>query len=163
MQQEMRNVPGETSQPSVAPTSAEDEQLWDVLTNSHIPLPLHKLLPLMPRFRATLAALQANTTAATPAVHLTEHSAGPPLMDSQNPAMHIIIKGQELHGCIIDGGSGVNVISETTCHNLGLNQWEPCPFCLRMVDTRSVRPIGLIRHLEFTLGGHMFTISAVVL
>ena len=32
-----------------------------------------------------------------------------------------------------------------------------------MADTRSVRPIGLIRHLEFTLDGHMFTISAVVL
>ena len=148
MQQDMRNVPGETSQPSVAPTSAEDEQLWDVLTNSRISLPLHKLLPLMPRFRDTLAALQANTTAATPAVHLTEPGTGPPLMDSQNPAVRIIIKGQELHGCIIDGGSGVNVISETTCHNLGLYQWEPCPFWLRMADTRSVRPIGLIRHLE---------------
>ena len=67
--------------------------------------------------------------------------------------MRIIIKGQELHGCIIDGGSGVNVISETTCHTLGLNQWEPCPFWLRMADTRSVHPIGLIRHLDFTLGG----------
>ena len=77
--------------------------------------------------------------------------------------MRIIIKGQDLHGCIIDGGSGVNVISETTCHNLGLNQWEPCPFWLRMADTRSVRPIVLIRHLEFSLGEHMFTISVVLL
>ena len=33
-----------------------------------------------------------------------------------------------------------------------------------MADTRSVRPIGLIRHLDFTLRGHhMFTISTVVL
>ena len=84
-------------------------------------------------------------------------------MDSQNPSVKIIIKGQNLHGCIIDNNSGVNVISEATCHNLGLNQWELCPFSLRMADTRSVRPIGLIRHLDFTLGGHMFTISAVVL
>ena len=67
------------------------------------------------------------------------------------------------NGCIIDGGSGVNVISEATCLDLGLNQWEPCPFWLRMADTQSVRPIGLIRHLDFTLGGHMFTISVVVL
>ena len=148
-------MPSETPETSVAPTSSEDDQLWDVLTNSRISLPLHKLLPLMPRFRDTLAALHANTKPVTPPVHLTEPGAGPPLMDSQNPAVRIIIKGQDLHGCIIDGGSGVNVISEATCHNLGLNQWEPC--------TRSVRPIGLIRHLDFTLSGHMFTISAVVL
>ena len=42
-------------------------------------------------------------------------------MDSQNPSVKIIIKGRDLHGCIIDGGSGVNIIIETTCHNLGLN------------------------------------------
>ena len=46
--------------------------------------------------------------------------------------------------CIIDGGSAVNVISEATCHKLGLDQWEPCLFWLRMDDTRSVRSIGLI-------------------
>ena len=163
MQTEMRDVPSGAPQSSVPSTSSEDDQLWDALTSSRISLPLHKLLPLMPRFRDTLAALQANTHSAAPPVHLTEPGTGPPLMDSQNPAVKIIIKGQDLHGCIIDGGSGVNVISEATCHNLGLNQWEPCPFWLRMADTRSVRPIGLIRHLDFTLGGHMFTISAVVL
>ena len=77
--------------------------LWDVLTSSRISLPLHKLLPLMTRFRDTLASLQANTMPVTPPVHLTEPGAGPPLMDSQNPAVRIIIKGQDLHGCIIDG------------------------------------------------------------
>ena len=61
------------------------------------------------------------------------------------------------------GGSGVNVISEATCQELGFTHWEPCPFWLWMVDTRLVRPIGLIRHLDFMLRGHMFTISVVVL
>ena len=81
-------------------------------------------------------------------------------MDSQNLVVKIIIKGRDLHGCIIDGGSGVPVISEATCDNLGPNQWEPCPFSLRMADTRSVL---LIHHFDFTLGGHMFTILIVVL
>ena len=84
-------------------------------------------------------------------------------MDSQNPSVKIIYRGRNLHGCIIDGGSGVDVISEATCQNLGLTQWEPCPFWLMMADTRSVRPIRLIHHLDFMLGGDMFTISAVVL
>ena len=115
----------QSTQPS---TSAEDDHLWDALTRSRISLPLHKLLLLMPRFRDTLATLTFDTKAAAPPVNLTEPGTGPPLMDSQNPAVKIMIKGRDLHGCIIDRGSGVNVISETTCHNLGLNQWEPCPF-----------------------------------
>ena len=76
----------------------------------------------MPRFWDTLATLTANNNPASPPVNQTELGTGPPLMDSQNPAMKIMIKGQNLHGCIIDGGSGVNIISEATCHKLGLNQ-----------------------------------------
>ena len=130
-------------------TPTEDDQLWDALTSSRISLPLHKLLPLMPRFWDTLATLTTNTHYVASPVHLTEPRTGPPLMDSQNPAVKIMIKGREPHGCIINGGFGVNV-------------WKPCPFWLRMAETRSVRPIGFISHLDFTLGGHMFTISAVV-
>ena len=84
-------------------------------------------------------------------------------MDSQNPSVQIVILGQHVSGCIIGGGSGVNVISEETCSKLGITQWKPCPFWLRMADTRSVRPIGLIRNLDFILGGHAFTVSMVIL
>ena len=73
------------------------------------------------------------------------------------------IKGKEIAGTIIDGGSGVNVISRHTCDNLGIREWEPCPFWLRMADTNSVRPTVLIRDLEVTIGGHVFRISAIVL
>ena len=114
----------QSTQPS---TLAEDDHLWDAFTNSRISLPLHKLLPLLPRFRDTLATLTSDTKSATPPINLTDPRTGPPLMDSQNPVVKIMIKGRDLHGCIIDGGSDVNVINEATCHNLGLNQWEPCP------------------------------------
>ena len=89
-------------------------------------MPQHKLLPLMPRLRDKLATLTANAKSVAPAVNLTEPGIGPPLMDSQNQAVKIMIKGRHLHGCI--GGSNVNVISEVTCHNLCMNQWEPYPF-----------------------------------
>ena len=115
MQTEMRDATSGAPQPSASSTSTEDEQLWDALTSSRISLPLHKLLPLMPRFRDTLATLTANTHSASPPVHLTEPGMGLPLMDSQNPAVKIMIKGRDLHGCIIDDGSGVNVINVETC------------------------------------------------
>ena len=84
-------------------------------------------------------------------------------MDTQNPTVKLLVKGHEVNAYIIDGGSGVNVISETTCHSLGITQWEPCPFWLRMADTSSVTPTELIRDLVVTIGGHAFRISAVVL
>ena len=98
MQTEMRDATIGAPQSSAPSTSTEDDQLWDALTSSRISLPLHKLLPLMPRFRDTLATLTANTNSASPPVNLTEPGTGPPLMDSQNPAVKIMIKGCDLHG-----------------------------------------------------------------
>ena len=66
-------------------------------------------------------------------------------------------------GCIIDGGSGVNVISTKTCEHLGISELEACLFWLRMVDTRSVRPLSLIRKLGIIIDGHRFDITVVVL
>ena len=98
-------------------------------------MPLHKLLQLMPRFKETLGSLTSDTKSTSLPVNLAEPGTGPPLMDSQNPAVKIIIKGRDIHGCIIDGGSDINVISEATCQDLGLTLWEPWPFWLRMADT----------------------------
>ena len=74
----------------------------------------------MPQFRDTLAALTSDTKPTTLPVYMTESGTGPPLMDSQNLVVKIIIRGHDLHNCIIDRGSGVNVINEATCQNLGL-------------------------------------------
>ena len=85
------------------------------------------------------------------------------MVDTSSPAITTIVKGKEIAGTIIDGGSGVNVISRKTCDNLGIREWELCPFWLRMADTSSVRPTGLIQDLEVTIVGHVFHISVVVL
>ena len=103
MHTEMQDVTIGAPQSTRPSTLVEDDKLWDALTSSRISLPLHKLLPLIPRFRDTLAMLTFDTKSAAPPVNLTE------------------------------------------------------------LGTGSVRPIGLIRHLHFTLGGHVFTILAVVL
>ena len=84
-------------------------------------------------------------------------------MDEQSPAIKVVIQGQEVAGAIVDGGSGVNVINKTTCDRLGIRKWDACPFWLRMADTSTVRPLGLIRHLDVIVGGYTFQISVVVL
>ena len=82
-------------------------------------------------------------------------------MDEHNPVVTMIIKGKEVTDTMIDGGSGVNVISGRMCNTLAIREWETCPFWLQMADTSSVRPTRL--NLEITIGGHAFRIFLVVL
>ena len=81
------------------------------------------------------------------------------VMDENSLAVTVIVKGKEVPGTIINGGSKVNVISIRTCDKLGIQEWEPCPFWLQMTNTSSVRLTRLIRNLEITIGGHAFRIS----
>ena len=41
------------------------------------------------------------------------------MVDTSSSAITVIIKGKEITEKIIDGSSGVNVISQRTCDNLG--------------------------------------------
>ena len=92
--------------------------------------------------------------------HFTKPNLGPTFIEHRNPAIKVLVQGTEIKGCIVDGGSGVNVISKATCTNLGITSWENCPFWLRMTDTR---PLGLLQKLSIVVGGQLFEIYAVVL
>ena len=77
-------------------------------------------------------------------VHYSQQSNNPLIMDEQNPLIKVILYGQEIKNVIVDGGSRVNVINKVTCDMLGITEGETCPFWLRMADTSTVRPIGLL-------------------
>ena len=47
----------------------------------------------------------------TVTANFIEYAKGPMVVDHHNPAIKIIVKAEEISRCIIDGGSGVNVIS----------------------------------------------------
>ena len=141
----------------------EQEETWKLLADCQVSLPLTGLLKLVPRFTEKVAALIAYKGSEQIAVHYNQPSNNPSIMDEQNPSIKVILYGQEIGNVIIDGGSGVNVINKTTCEKLGITEWEACPFWLRMADTSTVRPIGLLRQLDVIIGGHSFQISAVIL
>ena len=141
----------------------EQEETWKLLADCQVSLPLTGLLKLVPRFTEKVATLIAQKGSEQVSVHYSQPSTSPSIMDEQNPSIKVIIQGQEIENTIIDGGSGVNVINKTTCDRLGITKWEACPFWLRMADTTTVRPIGLLRQLEVVLGGHSFLISVVIL
>ena len=118
--------------------------------------PLSKLLNLVPPFKETVAAMASKKEWPNALIHFAESSIEPVVLDAQNPAVKLVIKGQEIPDYI------TNVISKATCHRLGINQWEACPFWLRIADMSFVRPLYLIQNLEIIIDGHAFQISAVV-
>ena len=95
--------------------------------------------------------------------NFTTSSSEPTVVDQHNPTIKAVLQGQQVNNCIIDGSSRLNVSNKAMCSHLGITEWEACPFWLRMVDTHSVRPLGLVRKLRIVIGGHTFEISTVVL
>ena len=143
-------------------STAEADPIWEALADCPITLTMSKLLNLVPWFQQAMQARLQAPHKTIPAL-FTETNLGPTIIDHRSPTIKALVHGTEIQGCMIDGGSGVNVISKATCTTLGITSWENCPFWLRMADTRSVCPLRLLQKLSIVVGGHLFEIAAVVL
>ena len=91
------------------------DHVWQALAGSKVILTIDKLLQLVPRFRRTIEDRITGRSNRGVFTNFTKTNDGPTLVDHNNPTIQVILKGQEIVGCIIDGGSGVNVISAKIC------------------------------------------------
>ena len=91
--------------------SQPEKPTWHALQECQITLPLDRLLQLIPQFMEGLKT--GMTTFDTPPAptFFSNPEEGLTLVDTCSPAITIIVKGRELPKTIVDGGSGVNVIS----------------------------------------------------
>ena len=80
-----------------------------------ITLTMEKLRQLVPRFRQAVEERITGRLGISVSANFTETSDRPTVVDHHNPTIKLILYRQEVTGCIIDGGSGVNVISAKTC------------------------------------------------
>ena len=108
---------------------------WQALQEWQITLSLGRLLQLVPRFTDGLKSAMTPPNSLQAPPFFSNPKEGPAVVDTSNLAITAIVKVRELQGTIVDGGLGVNVISLRTCDTLGIQEWEPCPFWLRMADT----------------------------
>ena len=83
--------------------------------------------------------------------------------DEEMPMISIIIKSGRVPNVLIDGGSGVNIITYTLRRKLGLNKIEPAPFTIKMVDQRKVMPKGIIRDVRLDVGGIVIRTTLTVI
>ena len=94
--------------------------------------------------------------------HMTQPEEPPRTRDDNVAKIKMITAMQEVQGVILDGGSGVNVITEDLANKLGL-KWEPIPFNIKMADNRTVVPKDLIRHAKVKVGGMDYLVNLVVI
>ena len=120
------------------------DPIWQALVGCKITLTMEKLLQLVTRFRQAVEDRIVGRPGVGIFANFTDTNNGQMVVDHHNPAIKLVLHGQAITGCVIDGGSGVNVISAKTCQQLGISEWEACPFWLRMANTLLVRPLGLI-------------------
>ena len=78
----------------------------------------------MPRFTNKVAPIIVKNKTEEVAVNFMNPTQGSTVMDEHSPSIKVIIKGQEVPGSIVNGGSGVNVINKLTCDRLFI-KWEP--------------------------------------
>ena len=132
-------------------------------------VPLKSILDLCPRFKEKVfknwaeeinekvKGLQGEAEC-----HMAQAEEPPRTRDDNVAKIKMIIAMQEVQGVILDGGSGVNVITEDLAIKLGL-KWEPIPFNIRMADNRTVVPKGLIKHAKVRVGGMDYLVNLVVI
>ena len=104
----------------VTDTVHPENPTWQTLQECQIMLPLGRLLQLVLRLTDGLkSALTTSNSLPAPAF-FSNPGEGPTVVDTNSLAITAIVKGRELPGMIVDGGSSVNVISLRTCDTLGI-------------------------------------------
>ena len=91
------------------------DPIWQALAGCEITMTMEKLLQLVPRFRQAVEDRITGRPGINVSANFAETSVGPTVVDHHNPAIKLVLHGQEITGCIIDGGSSINVISAKTC------------------------------------------------
>jgi hypothetical protein len=63
---------------------------------------------------------------------------------------------------LLDGGSGINIITEQLKLRLGPPKLKLAPYNLRMANQTTIKPVGLIKDMEIYVHGIPYIISLCI-
>ncbi len=66
-------------------------------------------------------------------------------------------------GVILDGGNGVNIITEQLRARLRLPKWKPTPYNLQMANQTTTKPMGLIKDLKMYVHSISYIATFIIL
>jgi len=76
--------------------------------------------------------------------------------------IHVKIGKNFIEDVLLDGGSGVNIITKKLNEHLGLIKPKPMPYNLCMIDHTIVKPLGLFKKLKKFVCGILYVTFAIV-
>ena len=79
------------------------------------------------------------------------------------PVISICIGKNIVDDVLLDGGSGVNVITEEERCRLGLPKPSPAPFNLKMANGTIAKPTGLLRDVKIHIHGIPYIVTLTVI
>ena len=85
------------------------------------------------------------------------------VIDRHMPVISVCVGKNIVEDVLIDGGSGVNIITEEERRRLGLPKPSPAPFNLKMADGSVSRPKGLIRDVRIHIHTIPYLITLIVI
>ena len=83
--------------------------------------------------------------------------------DNANVIVPVAYKAFPRINAIVDGGSGVNIISTELYNEWNLGPLEEPGFVLKLADQRSTKPRGILRDLPIRIGGLSYNITVAVM
>ena len=122
---------------------------------------LFSLSPSLTEFvcsRLTEAVTQPSRTPTT-----KELIAATEAIDKHMPVISICIGKNIVDDVLLDGGSGVNVITEEERRKLGLPKPSPAPFNLKMANGTIAKPTGLLRDVKIHIHGIPYIVTLTVI
>lgn len=144
----------------------EQDDMLDDLMKAKLSLTLEQVLSWVPAFRHKL--LQKWESGEVLTVQEEKQNSCSPKsavedVDYGVPVLEVKYAGMQIHGALLDGGSGVNILPESVCRKLGITDFENAPFQVRMADQRRIQPLGIIRGKILEVSGLKFDVNFVVL
>ena len=138
-----------------------DKVLENVMNHTKANISIGQLLEIAPYCRKRIMAAFTNEDKLeepTQTYHVTAKA-----FDEEMPMISVVVKNKCVSNPLIDGGTGVNIITDTLRRKLGLKKIEPAPFTIKMANQRKVMPKGNIRDVCLDVGGIIIRTTLTVI
>jgi hypothetical protein len=139
-----------------------DKILENVMNHTRANISIGKLLEITPyckkRVMVALTIQKETSERPTSTYQVTAKA-----FDEEMPMISLIMKNRRIPNALIDGGSRVNIITDTLKKKLGLKRMEPAPFTLKMAEQKKVMPKGIIRDVRLDVGGIVIQTTLTVI
>ena len=139
-------------------------QVLESIQNHKLQVTMRDLFSLSPsltefvRSRFTEVVAPPNRTPTT-----EELIAATEAIDKHMPIISICIGKNVVDDVLLDGGSGVNVITEEERRRLGLPKPSPAPFNLKMANGTIAKPTCLLRDVKIHIHGIPYIVTLTVI